>query len=109
MNLYEYLKEYKALTLDLLQETGREGNLDGLIKERQEILNKINEVNFDKDEIKRLGNSLDLLKLEEELQETIEKERVNVKKKIEITKKRSQANHSYNNIGNILSTINKTI
>ncbi len=109
MNLYEYLEEYKTLTLEMMDKIREDGNLDVLVNKREEILKAINELDFDKEDIKRIGNSLNLLELEEELELLIKKEKVEVKKKIESLKKTRQANANYNKIEYRARVFNKTI
>ncbi|MVX62355.1 hypothetical protein GKZ28_01395 [Clostridium chromiireducens] len=109
MNLYEHFKEYRALTLDIMDEIQKNGNIAPLIEEREEIIKVINSGDFDKEDIKKIGNSLELLKLEEELQLIYKKEKIKVKKQIENIKKARKVNENYNNIGNISRIFNKTV
>lgn len=109
MKLREYLEEYKALTIVLIDQVKKEGELTHLIKKRDDILESINNINFDKEEIKTIGNSLKLLELEEELQKLLKKEEVKVKKQIETLKKARQANKNYNSIENKPRVFNKNI
>lgn len=109
MNLHEYLEEYKALTLVLIDEVKKDGQLTPLIEKREDILKAIDDLNFDKEEIKAVGNSLKLLELEKELQNSVEKEKVKIKKQIETLKKTRQANTNYNNIENKARVFNKSI
>lgn len=109
MNLREYLEEYRALTLDLMDEVQKDGQISHLINKREDIINAISNLNFDKEEIKNIGNSLKLAKLEEDLQIIYKKEKVKVKKKIENIKRARQINTNYNNIENISRVFNKTI
>lgn len=109
MNLHEYLEEYRALTLDLMDEIQQNGEINSLLEEREYIINSINSLDFDKEEIKTIGNSLNLLKLEEELKILYKKEKVKVKKQIENIKKAKQINTNYNNIDNIARVFNKII
>lgn len=110
MNLHEYLEEYKALTLVLINEIKKDTQqLNALIKKREDILKSINDLNFDKEEIKVVGNSLKLLELEEELQYSIKKEKVKIKKQIETLNKARQANTNYNGIENKARVFNKSI
>ena len=109
MNLHEYLEEYRALTLDLMDEVQENGEINSLLEEREYIIKSINSLGFNKEEIKTIGNSLNLLKLEEELQTLYKKEKVKVKKQIENIKKSKQINTNYNNIENIARVFNKII
>lgn len=109
MNLSEYLGEYRALTLDLMEELQKDGEIASLLREREDIIKAINSTNFDKDEIKAIGNSLNLVKLEEELQSMYKKEKVKVKKQIENIKRAKEVNRNYNNMENVARVFNKTI
>ena len=107
MDLEEYLKEYKALTLDMMERVNIDGSIGYLVNERQEILDKIEALNFTNSEIKTISESLNLIKIEEELNLMIKKEKVNVKRKIENLKKMRNANLKYNTINYIPSLFNK--
>ncbi len=109
MNLHEYLEEYRALTLDLMDEIQKNGQISSLLEKREYIIKSINSLHFDKEEIKAIGNSLNLEKLEAELQFLYKKEKVKVKKQIENIKKARQVNTNYNNIENTARVFNKTI
>ena len=109
MNLHEYLEEYKSLTLDLMDEIQKDGQISSLLEEREAIIKSINSLNFDKEEIKTIGNSLNLAELEAELQLLYKKEKVKVKKQIEKINRARQVNTNYNNIENTARVFNKTI
>lgn len=109
MDLRECLEEYRALTLDIMDEIQKKGRIGSLIKEREEIIKLINKSNFNKEEIKTIGNSLDLLELEEELQLIYKKEKVKVKKQIENMKRARNVNTNYNKIENIARVFNKNV
>ena len=109
MKLREYLDKYKALTLELMDAVQKDLEVDSLIEKREEILNSINSLDFDKQEINEIVNSLNILGLEEELQNLIKKEKVKVKKQIETLKKARQANNNYNNFENKARVFNKSI
>lgn len=109
MNLNEYLEQYRDLTLNLMDKIKKDGEIDILIKERESILKSINDLDFDKEEIKKIGNSLNLLELEEELQVLAKKEKVKIKTEIENLKRTRQANTNYNSIENKSRVFNETI
>lgn len=109
MNLREYLEEYKALTLDIMEEIRENGNISGLIEEREYILKSINNLNFDKEEIKRIGNSLNLINLEEDLCKMYNQEKVRIKQKIQNVKDSRRINNNYNSIENISRVFNKSV
>jgi LPS O-antigen subunit length determinant protein (WzzB/FepE family) len=108
MSLKEYLEEYRALTLDIMEEIWQEGQISSLLEERAKIINIINEKEFSKEEIKNIGNSLNLMALEEELANMYKKEKVNAKIKIEKLNKARQINN-YDNIENISRVFNKSV
>lgn len=109
MNLQEYLEEYRALTLDLMDEIKKNGQINSLLEEREYIINSINDLNFDKEEIKTIGNYLKLGELENELQLLYKREKIKVKQQIENIKKARQVNTNYNNISNASRVFNKII
>lgn len=109
MNLSEYLEEYKSLTLNLIDNIKKGEEIDSLIKQRENILTSINNLNFDKEEIKTIGDSLKLLELEDELQNSAKKEKIKLKKQIEVLKKSRQANINYNSIENKARVLNESI
>lgn len=109
MNLREYLEEYRALTLDLMDEIQKSAEITSLIKEREHILEVINSFNFDKEEIMAIAGSLNLVNLEEELQLIYKKEKVKVRKQIENIKRARKINTNYNTIENIYRVLNKNV
>ena len=109
MNLRKYLEEYRALTLDLMDEIQKDGEISSSLEKREFIITSINSLNFDKEEIKTIGNSLNLGKLEAELQLLYKKEKVKVKKQIENMKRARQINTNYNTIENVVRVLNKNI
>lgn len=111
MNLKEYFEEYKSVTLALMEIIKRGDNQgEELIKKREEILKAVNSSpDFDKEEIKIIGNSLGLLDLEKELQALSQKEKVKIRKEIEMLKKSKQVNMNYNRIENKARVFNKSI
>lgn len=109
MNLHECLEEYKALTLTLIDEAKKDGNLEQLIEKREEILKFIKNSSFNEEEIRSIGNSFNLLELEEELQSELKKEQVKIKKEIENLNKRKQANMQYNRFENRSRIFNRNI
>lgn len=109
MNLREYLEEYRDLTLKIIDEVKKDGQISPSIDKREEIIKAVNIQDFDKEEIKTIVKLLNLEKLEEELQILYKKEMVEVKRQIDNIKKAKQININYNNIENIARVFNKTI
>lgn len=112
MNLREYFEKYRDLTFELMNEVrGNSPNnqLEILINKREEVLELIKAHNFDEEEIRTIGNSLNLLELEEELKNVIRKEEIKTKKEIESLKRAKQANNQYNSIENRSRVFNKSV
>lgn len=95
MNLRDYLLEYKALTLDILEEIDGYGDIIFLSKKREEIIEKIKDAGFLKDEIRNITEELGIVELEYDLKSAVEKEKVKVKREIVNLKKRKSANMRY--------------
>lgn len=109
MNLNEYLEEYRTLTLALIDKIQKDGEVDILIIKRENILKSINALNFDKEEIKNIENSLNLLELEKELEYSVKKEKFKIKQQIETLKRAKQANMQYNSFENKSRVLNKSV
>lgn len=109
MNLQEYLEEYKNITLKLMDKNLNNDEVNSFIVRRGEILKILNESNFSKDEIRRIGDSLNLLELEDELQNSMKKEMVNIKREIDKLSKMKQANMQYNHFENRARVFNRSI
>lgn len=109
MELKEYLEEYRAVTLDLMDKIQQDGQINSLIEEREFIIKKINNSNFNKEEIKVIGATLNLMELEEELQSIYKKEKVKVRKQIENVKRARVINENYNKLENMARVFNKSV
>lgn len=109
MNLNEYLEEYKSATLALIDAIRKDEEVEYLINKRENILESLNNLNFDKEEVKAVGNSLQLLELEDELKNLVKREQVKIKKQIDVLKKAKKVNTNYNRIENRARVLNKSI
>ncbi|MBE6086953.1 MAG: hypothetical protein E7206_02640 [Clostridium beijerinckii] len=109
MNLQEYLEEYKNITLKLMDKNLNNNEVNSFVIKRGEILKILSESNFDKDEIRKIGDSLNLLKLEDELQNSMKKEMVSIKRELDKLKKMKQANMQYNSFENRARVFSKSI
>ncbi|VYT90135.1 hypothetical protein [Clostridium butyricum] len=107
MNLEDYLNEYKALTLDIMEKVNKDGMIEYLVNERQMVLDKIKNMNFLQAEIKKITDSLNIVQLDRELDLLVKKEKVATRKKIERLKKMKNANMQYMSIGYVPSKFNK--
>lgn len=107
MNVLECLELYRTLTLEIMDKVKKDEEIDDLINKRSKILAALKEINFSKEEIIEIANTLKLLELEEELEALVIKERTEIKKQIESLKKARQANSNYNRIENKSRVFNK--
>lgn len=107
MNLEEYLIEYKALTLDMMERIDIDDSILYLMEEREIVLDSISKIDFDQSELKEISDRLNLVQLEKELNLLIKKETVSTKRKIENLKKMKNANLKYTAIGYVPPRFNK--
>lgn len=107
MELEEYFKEYKALTLDIMERANEDGSIGYLLEERQLILDNIEKNNFKKSDIKLVCTKLKIAELEKDLNICINKVIINTKRKIGNLKKMKTANMKYVSIGYVPSKFNK--
>lgn len=107
MKLDECFREYKALTLDIIERANEDGSIEYLLDERQVILDEIKNGNFEKSDINIICNNLKIVELEKELNICINKEIVNTKRKMENLKKMKTANMNYVSIGYVPPRFNK--
>jgi hypothetical protein len=100
MNIDELFQKYKDISMQIIAELDSDGleNLDNLLFERGEILEKISQKNQTKEELKQLYGKYDLFKIDEDMQNKFEASMSEVKKEITKISKLKQANNGYNNI-----------
>lgn len=96
MQLEKELKNYKELTVKLIDSIGNIEELEDLINERQNLINKIELIQYDSDQFKKIASELNLANLEEELVNKIKKEKVNIRSRLENVRKLKQARSIYN-------------
>lgn len=97
MTLYDCLEEYKNLTLELIEKIKLEENADESLKKRADILKKIENFTFDKEEFKEIIDSLNILDLENEAQKLIKISKLKIKNQINTFKKNRVARNQYMN------------
>lgn len=107
MNLEKYLFRYKELTLRIMKRTKDDGIIGYLVEERQQILDEINNVGFNKSDLRTICEELDILNLEKELDVLIKKEIKSTKESMNQLKKMHSANMQYMSIGYVPSKFNK--
>ncbi len=96
--LRKELEEYKKTVLDLIEEVQKDQELsDQLLEKKNNILKEIRDAGYDKCEIERNIEELGITAAENELELTIKKEMVKIKKKIENIRTTKIARKNYNN------------
>lgn len=98
MNISECLEKYKEITLKLIDETNNGEELEELLNERTEVLDKIGEIEFLKEEFKEKVEILNILELDDKLQKLVEAEKVKIKNQIDVLRKTREARKNYNKI-----------
>ena len=83
IDLKQLLEEYKNLTLILIEKAKNDEELSENIEKKNNILREIKEFNYTEDEVKGIIKELNIPEIENELNLTIKKEMVKIKKKIE--------------------------
>ncbi|WP_244834804.1 hypothetical protein [Clostridium sp. BJN0001] len=95
MNLHEYLNKYLDITKKLIQNIYAEDKLSNLLKQRKDILDKINMYKLEESQNvdERLKN--EILQKDEELSLSLKNHKNNLLNKINSLKKRKQARICY--------------
>ena len=97
MDLKKPLEEYKNLTLELIRKATNDEDLSELINKRDDILKEIEQHDYNKEDFRNIVQSLDILKLDEELKLVVKKEMVGIKKKIDKIRAARVARIGYRN------------
>ena len=95
MDLKGYLEKYKDLTILLINRIQNDDELSDLFKQREEIIKKIGELDFSKEEIRNIYNDLKIEILEKKLENSLKSEKVEIRRKIEKIKQARVARNSY--------------
>lgn len=103
MELRGVLEKYKSVSLDLIKEIRGEANTEKLMEERQQLINKIVEIDLSKEEKMKMGKEFDILNSEKQVKEVIEEEQRKIKEKIREIGIKKQANKGY---GSNINTVN---
>lgn len=103
MSLRVILEDYKKVT-EMLIEAVKSGEIDeAFIEDRGRLLEELKGCDFDKSDLKKICQELDILKLEKEAYKVLNNEKQKVKEEIITLKKQKQANKSY---GSAIGKIN---
>ena len=95
MDLKGYLEKYKDLTILLINRIQNDDELSDLFKQREEIIKKIGELDFSKEEIRNIYNDLKIEILEKKLENSLKSEKVEIRRKIEKIKQARVARNNY--------------
>lgn len=95
MDLKNYLEQYRDLTLLLIDKIQNNEDLSNFVRQRDNIIKKIGDLDFSKEEIRSIYLEFNIEMLEQKLEKAIEKEKVETRRKIEKLKKARVARNSY--------------
>lgn len=95
MNLDELLGEYKNISLTMGEKIKKEEDISSFLRKRDSIINKINNLNVDKQLICNKIEELNIMEIEKELNELIKNSMLNVKKEIKKVKQSREAYKKY--------------
>lgn len=106
--LKSYLEYFRKYTTEMIEHL-KNDNLDNFelaLKNRQQIIDKINDLNFNKSKFREICEQLDIVTLDNELNKITKDEKDKLKQKILELKKSQSANSAYHsniNQSNIFS------
>lgn len=98
MDLYETLENFKIITLKLIEELEKDNfdELDSLLNLRQLEIDKMDNINYTKEEFKKLCMEYKILALQERLTKLMNQKRMEVRNEIDKLSEAKSANKSYN-------------
>jgi hypothetical protein len=104
------LIKFRKITLNIIDSLEKEDydSPGSLLKERENIIKEINNLNYKKEEFKKTGEELELLSIEKKLQSIMIEKKAKIKLKLKKASENKEANKNYNtkqfNTQNILNT-----
>jgi hypothetical protein len=110
--LKQKMQEFKAVTEELIEAVNRDRDeeLDRLFVRRQEIINWVEGLKYNKNDFKAVCEELNIVKLSQELEDVVAKKRMEMREKMNSLKEQRTANRSYiQNSNMIRSVFNKKI
>ncbi|WP_096635435.1 hypothetical protein [Clostridium cochlearium] len=98
MDLRTYLEKFRDVTIDVIDAFKKEDYELGndLLDKRREVIGEIEQIEYTIEEFRALDEEFKLLDLNKELEETIEKERIKIRKQLDDINLRRSANNGYN-------------
>ncbi|OOM79978.1 hypothetical protein [Clostridium sp. BL-8] len=99
ISLRQQLEEYESTIVDLIEGVKENQELsDLLLRKKNNLLKEIKEAKYDEEEIRRNLDELNIPAIENELELTIKKEMVKIKKKIENIRTAKLARRNYKSL-----------
>ena len=96
MTLNELFNQYKQLTDCMLESIDDIDEVQVLISEREKLINKINEIKYDKDDFTKIVQKLNLIESEDKLLKKIKEEKSKTKQALDNVQKLKRAQEIYN-------------
>ena len=94
----ELFEKYKQMTKTMIEYFNKDINVEGMLKDRQVLLEKINNINIPGSEKKKIYEAMEIDKLDKKLGETIKASLDKVKEDIKINRLRRSTTNAYNNV-----------
>ncbi|WP_173709486.1 hypothetical protein [Clostridium beijerinckii] len=76
MELYEYLDNYKEMTLQLISKVNEDNDINELLDQRAKILDEIKKINFYKEEINENKEVISIFELDKKLEILLKKKKL---------------------------------
>lgn len=95
MNLEELLKEYRDISLIMVDKIKKEEEISSFLKEREHIISEINDLNIDRQDICDKIEHFKIMEIEKDLEELIKNNMLNVKKEIKKVRQSREAHKKY--------------
>jgi hypothetical protein len=108
--LKQKMQEFRAVTEELIEAVNndRDEELDNLFVKRQEIINSVEKLDYNKRDFNAVCEELNVVKLSQSLEETIVKKRVETRDKMNDLKEKKTANRSYIQNSNMIRSVLNT-
>lgn len=97
MDLKLSLENYRNITIELIEKVKKGEDLNTLFQKREDLIENIRNINFEKEEFQVLAKSFEIMELDEELQKLINSEKEKIKEKIRFLKITREARMKYEN------------
>ncbi|RII36196.1 flagellar protein FliT [Clostridium chromiireducens] len=109
--LKSYLEDFKKCTIEMIEDLEKDDldNFEAGLNRRQQIIEKISELNFDKNEFKEICKQLDVETFDNELNKRTKDEKDKLRQKILNLKKSQSANTVYQSNTNKINIFSKKV